>query len=368
MNCPKCDTEIPDGAISCPNCGFHIKSNKNKKLFLCASIVCAGIAAIAAWYCHKDIEERNTFIIQPIESVIELGTEIELEDLISYDKSNIILFSIVDDDGFDTFKLGHYTVKCEVENVRNNTKQISFAFEVKDTTKPKLTIINQNLHYNVGSDFNIESKIIANDISGECDILYDGEVNKNEAGTYTIDVYAKDSSGNISDKKKMNIIYERHCDVRNVCFGDTLETVKKYEEEDLEQDGDALGGLTTIGSCEYMLFYRFNTRNELYQVMLNHNQWHSNGDYYIAEYEIIIKELLKKYGSASSSDEIRYPLADYCSSDGEALMLGLLIKKAKWNLNNMDITAALFGDAGEITLVISYESTKISQPTTQSYF
>lgn len=370
INCPECGEEnIPDSTKFCPNCGYKLKKKKFSKNTIIVIII--SILLVSAFFkIIYETKENNTFAIKQRLTNIELGNKCNLENLIEYDKNNIISVDITNDGGFDCNKIGTYSVTYTVTNNKNNKKSFVYTFEVKDTTKPHLTLEDEKAILFVGEDFLINEYASASDASGECEILFDEEINNQKAGTCTIGVYAKDVNGNISDKQEMKITYydKRESDVRNVCFGDAPETVRRFEEVELDESEGALGGFTTINGCEYMLVYRFNNNDELCAVMLYHEQWHSNADYYITEYKKIIEELENKYGIYSDSNENRHPMASYCSTDGEAVMLGYLTKNTEWNLMNMNISVGLFGDSGNITLVVFYESTTIRQPSTQSNF
>ncbi len=71
--------------------------------------------------------------------------------------------------------------------------------EIKDEQTPELTV-PETLKTQENQEINIDSLIEATDNSGDVDVQIDGEVNYAIPGIYTLNVQAKDASGNITQK------------------------------------------------------------------------------------------------------------------------------------------------------------------------
>ena len=156
--------------------------------------------------------------------------------------------------------------------------------------------------------------------------------------------------------------YERdYVDVRNVKFGDSKETVKKYERcEILEEVDTGLICSDTLNGNNFWVFYYFNENDELYMVAYSIDERFTNYDLYISAYDTIVEQLEEKYGKASKVKDQRSSMAKYCTSDGMALQLGYLAKSSVWNLENMTITSGLYCP-NDLTFLIAYSSTKIEE-------
>lgn len=375
--CPECGREIAVDVSTCPYCGLPFDkpgTKSRRKVGKFALALMGGlmviIVAVIAIRISTGIKEKNTFVIEQNREQIELGESINLLSLITYDPQNITSVTLSDDGNFNSKESGSYLVIYDVVNKRDNHKQFSYTFDVVDTTAPKLEVLKSEVYMEVGSPFLVTEYAHATDASQTCEILFDESIDINKADTYIINAYAKDAAGNESKKQQIRVIYEepRNCDVRNVCFGDDIDTVKRNEDLTLwyEDDTNILYEATLEG-CEANLVYYFNDNNQMYMAGFLHSQNHTNDDKYVAEYSAIYNQLVDKYGKPTSEENPKSSMAQYCSSEGMAISLGYAAKQSEWKQDNMTIKLLCTGDNGDISLILAYISTTITAPEENNY-
>ena len=115
--------------------------------------------------------------------------------------------------GVDTSKVGIYKITYTVEkNDKIASKTIRVT--VNDETAPELTLTSSTITLSVGSTCNLNEYATCDDNlsdsndNGNCEIIINGTVDTNKAGSYVIKYKARDSFGNTSDTKTLIIKVE----------------------------------------------------------------------------------------------------------------------------------------------------------------
>ena len=397
IKCLNCGNNVPKNAKFCPECGnpiSNIKNHKKKKVkiaMICISIsVCLISCAvfiisrlsntpentpsniISDIVNKEDTSEKNFDNIILTQDTFELGSSVNLIDLLKYDSENIINVSIDDDCGFDSNTCGDYTVTFQFTDNEEHMKKIPFQTSVIDTTPPELSLSDTKCYVKKGQDFSLTDYVSATDKSGIKSIDYNGELNLSTAGKYVIQVTATDNNNNISDPKKFKIIVKdrENCDIRNAKFGDSQETVIQYEDlKNIDsRDNNELYYHTSIDNEDADLIYFFNDDNKLYQVAFVFTDTHTNYNYYLSSYFKMLENLSKKYGDPSVAKKNEGFTYSAYNDDAKALEMGVLGYDTYWKLNNMNIALVIKSDNNEIHFVLAYFSTKYHKATDQSAF
>lgn len=327
----------------------------NKGIIIGAGVICA-VCAVGAFYYFKIYD--GGFPVTQTVNTYELGSEQDIFDSLKYDERKIIDVSIVDRGGFAMDKAGSYTVTFDFINSRKNHKQIPFAYKVEDTIAPELTVEQNEIYVAKGHNFNLNAYVSSTDISHTNIVKYDEAFDADVPGTYELNVYAEDGSGNKSAAQPVKVVVEDrdNCDVNLSNFGDSKEVVKRYEEHNIVDEGDA-GLLYSIEEhgLQGDLYYWINKEDQLSNVMYEFTttyEW----DSFINKYSYFKDDLVAKYGDPSTSDE----LYDKSLGKGTSLWLGHYARRDTWDLSNMKITLQLYNESSNIILFIMYDSKEYS--------
>lgn len=310
----------------------------NLRRMVCVFIICI-FAAFGLFYYFKIYEGK--FKVEVVADTFEIGDNRNLMKTLKVDSRNIKDFSIVKDGGFTTDKVGNYIVVYDVINKRGNHKELSFTYHVVDTVAPVIKLLDDEVYLAKGSRFEIEQYVSVEDLS-ETTSEYTGVFDPDKEGNYIIEVFAKDSSGNVSNKEKLHIIVEdrSNCDIRKAKFGETKEVVKRYETSQLvDEEENIIYYKTILNGLEADLFYWFNDQNQLYQVSYKMEDYLIDEDVFISEYNKLVGELTNKYGVPDEST--KYNKSSIGLDDGTALWLGDYVQGDRWYLDNMGITTYL---------------------------
>lgn len=162
---------------------------------------------------------------------------------------------------------------------------------------------------------------------------------------------------------------ERTPDIRNMCWGDSVETVKKTESgEPIETDD---GGLTyeveICGNPANMYLY-FDDDYGLYQVIYNLDATSSASSDFktvmlLSEYNTIVEKVSEKYGTPEHKEIELDSMAKYCESTAEAISLGYMTVTDVWNDNDRTkITGFISRIDYEVETLIAFNSKDFSKP------
>ncbi len=335
------------------------KHRKKRKICLGIKIIVFILVFLAAvgtaFYYLKVWEGR--FDVSQNKDTFELGSEYDLKNTLKYDVSNILQVYLKNDGGFDVMKPGKYTVTFILLNDRRNVKEISYEYQVVDSVVPTLEVNAEEIYLCKGDSFDIYDYASAEDLSGVCAIETEDTPDMDKAGDYTISVYAKDFSGNISESESIIIhVADRDdCDFRNAKFGEDPETIKRYEKGEFVTEMDNGDYFTLVYNIDFynhdaFLSYHFNEKNELAEMIINVENGVLTGK--INAYEDIVAGLVEKYGETieSVTDKTKSTL-----DDDTLLWLQEYMRSDKWQDGNTVIETLLYSDRpNEITLVCLY--------------
>lgn len=310
------------------------------------------LMVIGVFYYFKIYD--GGFSVTQIINTYELGSEQKLLDSLKYDERKIINVSIVNDDGFSINKIGDYDVTFDVINNRKNHKQISYNYHVLDTIAPELVVDKSEIYVAKGYEFNLNNYASSTDKSHTDKIKYDEVFDVDIPGTYGLNVYAEDESGNKSATQAVTVMVEDrdNCDINMANFGDSREVVKRFETKSVLDEGDT-GIVYSIeehglpgGLC-----YWFTQEDKLCSVAYEFDttyEW----DTYIEKYPLFREDIINKYGEPEESKEVY----DKSLGPGTSLWLGKYVRMDTWDLDNMSISMWLASENSTTTLLIMYNS------------
>lgn len=388
IKCPECGKEVSDKSETCIYCGCPIKDgeakeqenekngsstqnaakqdhNKNRKKIIFVIVGC--LAVILAVLCYFTFFYRGTFEISQANDTIELGASVKLTDFLEFDPQNIIQVNIINDNDFNTSRIGDYVVLFSVKNKRGYVEEKSFEFHVVDTVAPELTIAKDTVYIAKGSAYEPVDNAKASDKS-DCTIEVSGTFDLDKEGTYDISFAAKDVSGNLSERKSMKLIVEDRddCIFRNAKFGDSAEVVKRYETGELIDEGSGVNSYVAysdlVESIEAYIMYHFNSQDELYDITVMFLDSHTDYGIFISEYEELSQKLTGLYGNPTAEEKEKGRLYKYCADDGEALQIGQVKYRSRWETDAEDILLYLGSDNYTVDFALLFDS-KVFQET-----
>ncbi|MCR4658303.1 MAG: zinc-ribbon domain-containing protein [Lachnospiraceae bacterium] len=396
--CPDCGTKIEAYEKICPNCGRPIKKSKQMNfapvliLVLAVSVIILTIALIplirkkvdpigeferliskgetseAVFFYEENIKFNDELNAELTERFISEIDSIK-KDFVSKDTGYEETVEILKEYKEYTFVEEYLTsVKKEIEKINDarvkmkkaedeeKKGNILKAIEIYEELKPDeegyalaIEKIEELKQYYIDNIIK-EAKDLADEKKYEEAIVLLNETADEMGHTKEMDSLVK----KYNEEK-----YDRGvCDVRNANFGDSKETVKKYERAELCDEGvDTLSYKDSLDASDVDVFYYFNESDQLYMIIYSLSEHYSNYDYYIRDYNSFHAKLVEKYGDPSKVQNwtSNSSLVKYCDTEGEALLLGYLSKASVWKLSKMDILISLQNDAG-LKLFIAYQS------------
>ncbi len=346
-----------------------VTEKKTKLKTIIIVLLAALVLVVAVTVGLIAFEESKTFdSVALVKSEIELGSDNSLVSLVSYDKEKVSKIEVTEIGGFGINKAGTYSVTYTATSVKGKTENFVFEITVKDTVAPKLELSQRVVYLMTKAEFDINDYSTATDKSKTQTVCFDEELDTSKEGMYLLGVYAKDESGNKSEKQEFTVYVENreNCDVRFANFGDTKDVVERYEPS---KDGEFVKGaelsilkykITEQGHTTDLTYY-FNSKGELFLVTFEIETKHKNPDGYISDYYKIDKVLEEKFGKPSVSDVYTGNLYGGCSSDAQALILGQIAYGSVWRFDDMNVAHTLVKD-GEITHFYSCQSNNHDAP------
>ena len=153
-------------------------------------------------------------------------------------------------------------------------------------------------------------------------------------------------------------------DVRNVNFGDSIETVRKKEtelpfikEEKLDNSNKVLYyDDHNVAGVKGIVGYCFNENNELCSVQILFPHTYINPSDYINDYYIVSDPLYEKYGDPTKQNTDLSDLAAYSSDLAHAIRSGYASAEDVWEFDNMTISHIIAGSDSEVIHKITYDS------------
>lgn len=291
--------------------------------------------------------DKGSFDITQNFTTVELGDNVKIDDCFSFDKELIQEVKILNDGGFNANKVGNYSIKINVVNVKGNNEEQEYSIEVIDTTAPTIHLSSGSAYVVMGDSFVPDTYATVNDKSGNYELIVEGEVDTNKAGKYEISYAAKDDSGNISEAKRFVVVVEDRSNaiVNDIAFGDSRETVKRYKSGcELWYDGDdQIAFVEKFEGREVYAYYFFDKNNTVERITLFTPKHDSVGkDQYISDFNNIRDSLNEIYGEPSKNKEWTGRLAKYCDTYGEALSMGEYSRACLWESEDYFILAGQY--------------------------
>lgn len=314
-------------------------------------IILAVILIVAFGLVYYFVIWDGPFFITPVETSYEINdTAVDLKDAIEISEEESI--EVTDKGEFDISKAGEYLITYKVTNERNRTKTCSNTVSVVDTTPPEIVQLEEEIYVIQNSDFYIIDYFEIKDNSKEYITEDITKIDTSIEGTQTAQIIAKDASGNETKSGLLTVIVENrdNLHVRNSRFGDSPDTVLRYEDEsefyekDISLKGnDYIVYNGKVGNMDAFIYYFFNSKDELVAVrqgMYSDGFALDDAISYMENYEEIKAIATEKYG-----DPIReiYP-GPPSESIADSVLKGDSAYIAFWETDEMDIGLFLYYD------------------------
>ena len=179
----------------------------------------------------------------------------------------------------------------------------------------------------------------------------------------------EESTPSITTAEPIISMERENADVRNAKWGDSIETVKKYETAELlGEDTGVLLYYDTILSSEANIIYHFSEDYGLYEVMYGFDTYHTNDSYYITNYDKYKESLTEKYGTPSSDEILNNREVPDIFEPIDAIAFGYTLYRTRWALEKSDIMLGMSGDNYEISTLIAFRANDYTEPIDTSGF
>lgn len=154
-------------------------------------------------------------VVECQESVAYGTSSFQIEDLITVSDNSQEECDIQIDGDVDVSKMGTYTVHVRAEDPYENIQEETFEVEVLDLKAPEISIKPQIAYLNETFDPLYEVSA-TDDVDGDCtdQIEVSGEVNTQQAGTYSLTYTVSDQSGNETTVERDVVVKERETSYR----------------------------------------------------------------------------------------------------------------------------------------------------------
>lgn len=194
------------------------------KVLIC--ILCLAILCIAGYSYRNKLVFSSISVSISDDRTVEYGTNYDALAMLDDVSGSVSVLKNV-----DTSIIGEQVVLFQIKK-ENVKKHVPITIEVIDSVVPKIEIKEEIIYLNSGKDFDIKSNIvdISDNVDGELDYCYDGDVNGcytmstslniNNVGSYTVNIQAIDSSNNITNSSYTVIVtsHGREYSLKNVAY------------------------------------------------------------------------------------------------------------------------------------------------------
>ncbi len=163
----------------------------------------------------------------------------------------------------------------------------------------------------------------------------------------------------------------RKTDVRDFCWGDTMEIAKEVEKEELlyETDNDLL---YEVELCGYTVNMRlaFDEKYGLYDVTyISDDSGGVQASVMLNKYYDIVDRISDKYGNPSHSEKKLSSLADYCDSTAEAIKSGYVAVSDIWeNVYHTNINGIIARSDYKVVFMFQFSSADFDKPKAEAGF
>lgn len=299
-------------------------------------------------------------------ATVELGEDVKLEELVSYDTKKVASVSISSDGGFNSEEIGDYTIMYTATTPKGKSEEFAYTISVVDTVAPQLKFNKTEFNLVMGAEFDVDSVVTITDKDTNVKIVSSGEFDLNKEGVYVVSYTASDSSGNQSEpvEVKISVCDRSGADFRNAFFGDDAETIKAYETLTFDSfnstdtvlmfNGENIGGV----SCHVV--YLLNNDGKLYSAFYSNER--TTGLQCIDDYYKWVDLLKQKYGEPNTEDiNILSTLAQYCADDGQALELGYVQYWTEYEKEDVIISCYADSDGYNAYTILRYNSKEVTE-------
>lgn len=161
----------------------------------------------------------------------------------------------------------------------------------------------------------------------------------------------------IVEEESSEIETRENTTFRNSCWGDDIETVKKYEDAELfgEEENGLVYKTSLLGKNVYAVYYFKD--NKLYNTAYTLIEELSNGGQYIELYNSLKTSLTEKYEKPLKDDIINYETQSLIDIAGasSALEYGYIAYICQWITEKTEISMGLRSENSKMMFVISYK-------------
>lgn len=365
IQCKDCGYINIENSRICKECGAILgdrekNTTKNKLLTAFLILLLLSLVGLTIWLFYYFIIWEGNFEVSQEISKIELGEPSDFMSTLKYDDTEIVNIDILETN-FNENEVGIYTITYTVTNIRNNKKNLTFTYEVVDTTAPIVYLKENPIYIKKGADFSIDEFVRVDELNAY-ELLYAGNLDLTQAGSYDIQIIAVDAKGNRSNECNLTVNVENrdNCVIRNVKFGDSREIVKRYEDATFIKEAPTyLQYSVKYGNYfDANVAYVFNTYNQLYSIVFLIDEKHKDYGNYISNFNNISNSLSDKYGEPSEKTVVKGTYYNYCSDQSQALQNGQVSFFNLWDLEDKTIYEYLAND-GDIYFSVVYESKEI---------
>lgn len=194
------------------------------KVLIC--VLFFAILCIAAYSYRNKLVYSSISLSISDDRVVEYGTDYDALAMVNDVSGSVSILKNV-----NTSVVGEQVLLLQIKK-ENVKKHVPITIEVVDSVVPTIEIKDSVIYLNSGKEFDINSNIInvSDNVDGELDYCYDGDlngcytvtssINTNSVGSYTVDVKAIDSSDNVTNASYTVIVtsHGKEYSLRNVAY------------------------------------------------------------------------------------------------------------------------------------------------------
>ncbi len=163
----------------------------------------------------------------------------------------------------------------------------------------------------------------------------------------------------------------RKTDVRDFCWGDTMEIAKEVEKEAViyETDNELLYEVELCGNTVNMRL-AFDEKYGLYDITyILDDSGGVQASIMLAKYYDIVDRISDKYGNSSHSEKKLSSLADYCDTTAEAIKSGYVVVSDIWkNVYHTNIDGIIARYDYKVVFMFQFSSADFDKPKAEAGF
>ena len=161
---------------------------------------------------------------------------------------------------------------------------------------------------------------------------------------------------------------ERIPDIREICWGDSMDDVRRIEGKPVDQGDDGL--LYNVKLCGYdaTLLYSFDDDYGVYMAMYTVEG--DRGTIELSKFKKICEKISELYGESEITKVELSSLYKYCDNDGEALEMGYIMMGCNWNLNNTEVQSIItrFDTSKKVCSAFTFSDNRYVEPEEENGF